>query len=282
MRVYWCATCGQDGRNFGDRLGPVLLRHFGMRVEWAPPAEAELVSAGSVLSKFGDRWTGTVLGTGLIQASMRRSLPRARILAVRGALTRDACSLPLSTTLGDPGILVPDLLTAERQPAADAYTAIVPHYVDRTMEARHPRARRIDILADPSVVIAEIAGASLVYTSSLHALIAADALGVPHILELSTTTGGLHKFRDYASAFEEALEPEKIRLTDRGAMAERQREIRRLFLELSVEAREAEDRAGPPQIAEKAVTARRVAPGRIRCVSRHRGPVRGLEQRRGC
>ena len=61
MRVYWCATCGQDGRNFGDRLGPALLRHFGLRVEWAAPAEAELVTAGSVLSKFGFWFVGSVV-----------------------------------------------------------------------------------------------------------------------------------------------------------------------------------------------------------------------------
>ncbi len=279
MKVYWCATCGQDGRNFGDRLGPALLRHFGIRVEWAPPAEAELVTAGSVLSKFGDRWRGTVLGTGLIQSRMRASLPRARILAVRGALTRDAAGLPLSTPLGDPGILAGELLPPgglERIRTPDAYTAIVPHYVDRSMEARHPRARKIDILADPSVVIAEIAGASLVYTSSLHAMIAADALGVPHILELSTTIGGLHKFRDYASAFDESIEPDKLRLTDRAAMAERQREIRRLFLELAAEV--GED-ATPPQIAQKAVTTLPLPRARVRCIARRdsgvRGPSRG-------
>lgn len=249
MKVYWCATCGRDGRNFGDRLGPTLLASYGVPAEWAPPLEAEIVTAGSVLSKFPATWSGTVLGTGLIEPAMRRTLQRARILAVRGALTRDACALPPTTVLGDPGILAPDLLGGPRVVPVDAYTAIVPHYVDRRMAERHPRARVVDILDDAADVIAAIAGASLVYTSSLHALIAADALGVPHVLELAATIGGLHKFNDYASAFDESIEPEKPRLTDRAAMAERQRELRALFAEVA-----AEQGVPPRRAPRKAVT----------------------------
>jgi hypothetical protein len=109
-------------------------------------------------------------------------------------------------------------------------------------------------------VIVQIAGAALVYTSSLHALIAADALGVPHVLELSTTIGGLHKFRDYASAFGESIEPEKPRLTDRGAMAERQRELRALLAEVVLEATADEQRLGPRRSHRKGVT----SPKRLR------------------
>ena len=165
MKAYWCRTCG-NGRNFGDRLGPTLLFRAGVIVGWAPPAEADIVTAGSVLSKFPSSWTGTVLGTGLIESTMRASLPRARILAVRGARTRDAAGLPLSTPLGDPGILVADLLDEPRVQPTDGYTAILPHYIDRTMRDRHPKARLIDILDDPTRIVRQIAGAAMVYTSS--------------------------------------------------------------------------------------------------------------------
>lgn len=239
MKTYWCRTCGRDGRNLGDRLGPFLLDRRGVDVEWAPPAEAEVVTAGSVLSKFPTWWTGTVLGTGLIQARMRAPLSRARVLAVRGTLTRDACGLPPSTPLGDPGILIDELLRPDFVVGPDRYTAVIPHYIDHDIARRHPGAVVLDILDDPVDLVEAIAGAGLVIASTLHGLIAADALGVPHVLELAATTGGLHKFRDYTSAFDESIEPGVVRLTDRVAMAERRRELRRLLDELAEEGRTA-------------------------------------------
>jgi pyruvyltransferase len=225
VRTYWCASCWP---NFGDRLGPELLASFGIRAVWAAPAEAELVTVGSVLGKLPDRWRGTVLGTGLIEARLRRKLRTARVLAVRGVLTRDACDLPAKTPLGDPGILAPRLVPGlERTP--DGPVVIVPHRIDRAMRRRHPNARVVDILGPTPEILREVAAASLVYTSSLHGLIAADALGVPHVLELAETIGGIHKFRDYASAFGDSIEPGLVRLTDRDAMRERQAAIAGLF-----------------------------------------------------
>jgi Polysaccharide pyruvyl transferase len=76
-------------------------------------------------------------------------------------------------------------------------------------------------------VLGTIAAARLVITSSLHALIAADALGVPHVLELSDkVTGGIYKFNDYGSAFGDRIVPGKERLTDRAVMAQRQEGLR--------------------------------------------------------
>jgi pyruvyltransferase len=233
MRVNWCRTCG-DGRNFGDQLGPVLLRHHGVRVEWAPPETAELVTVGSLLGNFPAGWRGTILGTGFIRGRRGRDLSSARALAVRGALSREDARLSASVPLGDPGILVPDLYP-------DVVTngggeLVIPHYVDRALATRHPDAAHANILAEPRDLLTAIAGASLVFTSSLHALIAADALGVPHVLEPHPEVhGGLYKFTDYASAFDETIEPGKARLTDRAAMAARQSEIRSLFAELVAE-----------------------------------------------
>jgi hypothetical protein len=268
--LYWCRTCGRDGRNFGDRLGPALLDRFGLISEWASPADAELVTAGSVLSKFPATWRGAVLGTGLIEARMRADLRRARVLAVRGELTREAAGLRPGVPLGDPGILVPLLLSRPAARPADGYTAIVPHYVDRTMADRHPSARFVDICGDPGEILEAIAGAALVYTSSLHALIAADALGVPHVLELAATIGGLHKFRDYASAFEETIEPETPRLTDRGAMVRRQRELFALFEDYA-----AERGARSPRDRVRAVTGAEAATGSLITLRGHAGPADG-------
>jgi hypothetical protein len=224
--TYWCRTCGgKSGPNFGDALGPRLLFLVGVEAEWAPPDRAKLVTAGSVLSKFKPGWRGTVWGTGFIQAEMTGSLSKARVLSVRGELTREHARLPKKTPLSDPGILAVDLLPEGVLPGVSEL--LVPHYVDHEMIERHPETPVADICGDPAELLAAIAGASLVRTSSLHAMIAADALGVHHVWEpCERVTGGDFKFNDYLSAFGETIRPNVERLTPRPAMEQKQREAR--------------------------------------------------------
>lgn len=219
MRVYWCDHCG-NGRNFGDQLTPQLLRLAGISFVWAPGEEAQVVMVGSVLSAVPKhRWRGVVAGTGFIEPQMRRDLRWANVLAVRGALTRRATRLPLSTPLGDMGVLAP-LLDDGRSVAPVAELAIG-HYVDDTIGARHPRALVMRTTSDVRDLIAAIKGAGIVYTSSLHALILADALGVAHVWEKHVgVRGSGFKFADYASALDETIRPNIERLSDRRSMTE--------------------------------------------------------------
>lgn len=227
IRANWCRTCG-GGANFGDQLTPALLRHFGYDVRWAPPHRASFVGVGSILSKVPSGWAGTILGTGFIRKGMRREFPLARVLAVRGRLTRDACKLPRSTPLGDPGILIPDLFPGRPEKRSEAI--VVPHYVDTDLAARHPGLPVLSVRMKPALLAAAIASAELVYTSSLHVLIAADAFGVPTILEPhGRVVGGSFKFMDYASAMDSRIVMGRPYLSPRDAMAERQAELRGLF-----------------------------------------------------
>lgn len=226
-KVFWCDKCGR-GANFGDQLGPVLLRRYGLEVEWAPAPEADLISVGSIVRHVPDGWTGTILGTGLTRPGTAHDLSAARVLAVRGAHTRDEARLPRGTALGDPGILVDELLP--ERPPKRRRAVIVPHYFDRRMRWRHLGTAKADVLGDVRTLLADIASAEVIYTSSLHGLIAADALGVPQVFEPSERVpGGQFKFQDYASAFGETMTPGVRRLTDRSAMAERQHELRSIF-----------------------------------------------------
>src|SRR6185369_8562696 len=145
------------GRNFGDQLGPALLRHFGVEVEWAPPDKAELVTVGSILSKVPNGWTGTVLGTGFIRAGIARDLRQARVLAVRGAYTRRAARGASGAILGDPGVLIEDLFPGLPERARD-YELVLPHYVDHDLAARHRGARAASIAGDPREMLEAIAG----------------------------------------------------------------------------------------------------------------------------
>lgn len=228
MKVNWCAGCGR-GSNFGDQLGPLLLRAFGIEPVWAAPADAELITVGSILSKVPDGWRGTVLGSGFIRAGMTKDLRRARVLALRGTLTRGATRLRATPVLADPGILAPRLWV----PAHGDGLAIVPHYVDHELAKRYPHARVVDITAPPADVVAGITGASRIITSSLHGLITADAYGIPHSVEPhEDVIGGLFKFRDYVSAFGEKIRVGRTRLTSRAAMEARQRELADVFASL--------------------------------------------------
>lgn len=224
VRVNWCRTCGR-GNNFGDQLGPKLLELVSIRAAWAPPATAQLVTAGSILSKFRPEYRGAVWGTGLIKDTWVR-LPRARVLSVRGELTRERASLPASTPLGDPGVLSGDLL-ARASVAPGSRPLIVPHTVDHDMEARHPGVAKADIAGNHMLLLTAIARSGVVYTSSLHALIAADALGVPQVYEPHPgVIGGEWKFNDYLSAFGMHIRPGAERLTPRDLMLAKQDEVR--------------------------------------------------------
>lgn len=226
LKVNWCHTCGK-GRNFGDQLTTILLTHYGIKHEWAPPSRCEFIGVGSILSKVPRYWSGAVWGTGLIRPGMHADLRNARILALRGELTASHVKKPRPSRpypLGDPGILVVDLDRARVEPVR---VLLVPHYVDKQMVRRHPTDPVLDIQSPAPVVLGAIASAGLVITSSLHALIAADALGVPHMLEPHpAVVGGLHKFIDYASAFGEQIIPYRERLSDRTTMLARQAQLR--------------------------------------------------------
>lgn len=228
MKVYWCAHCG-EGRNFGDQLTPLLLELFGIEHSYAPAPEADLVMVGSVLSAVPNGWKGTVLGTGFIKRSMSRDLRRARVLSVRGALSRDQTRLPRSTPLGDLGVLAP-MLTDRADPPVPSL--VLPHYVDDALARRVP-GRVLPMTTLGLDLVAAVRGAALVHTSSLHGLILADALGVPHVWhEHPSVRGAGWKFRDYATALDESITPGVERLSDRGAMAELQTRARGLLREL--------------------------------------------------
>lgn len=226
LKVNWCNSCGW-GRNFGDQVTPRLLTRYGVDYEWAPPSRCEFIGAGSILSKIPRYWKGAVWGTGLIRSGMHSDLREARLLALRGELTSAHVKKPRPSklfALGDPGILVGDL---DRDVVEPCSVLLVPHYVDKLMIGRYPGEKVLDITAPAEQVLGAIAAARVVITSSLHALIAADALGVPHVLEPSDrVTGGLYKFLDYASAFGDRIVPGRERLTDRRTMKQRQVELR--------------------------------------------------------
>lgn len=216
----------EDWGNFGDELNPILFqRLFGIDVQWASAAQCDALAIGSVLDKFclyrpsqilhRQRWLPhdrIVWGSGFMFEGNRMKRGRWNVAAVRGPLTqaRMGALAPDDIALGDPGLLAGRML--EKHPQKTAALGVIAHYVDRGrpelaqfLEAA-PHRRLINVMAHPDDVLEQIAGCDAVLSSSLHGLIAADALGVPNArLRLSgDVRGGDFKFSDYWAAIGKA------------------------------------------------------------------------------
>lgn len=221
VRAWWRGNAAHaywyiGAPNFGDRLTPLLLEHYGFSPVHAPAARSRAVIVGSVLGRVPSDYDGVILGAGLLDDT-RRPFPRAQVLGVRGELTRERIDAPPGTLLGDPGLLAPRLV--ERAPAKRWTLGLVPHYVDRDDRRIREIARRgrsevtvIDVSAPPRRVLRHIDRCAHILSSSLHGVVVADGLGIPSAwLALSDrVVGARFKFQDYASALGCALDPRPL------------------------------------------------------------------------
>ena len=217
MKIYW-SKCGHGHGNFGDKITPMLLKHFGVPVEWSPPEHAELIGVGSILEKVPDNFKGTIWTGGLMHESTHREFPKARVLGVRGRLTleRLTCSNIGNVVLGDGGLLCDEFSPSIRK--KKHALGIVPHFVDihdplvKALAESSSDIRVIDVCAETSEVMRTVAECEHIISSSLHGLVLADSLGIPNRwLELNrgaeVVTGAGFKYRDYYSVFGLELEP---------------------------------------------------------------------------
>lgn len=204
--------------NAGDQLTPLLLRHYGYSPFCVQPAEATIVAVGSFLEELPANYSGIILGSGFIKESSRRSFPNARVLAVRGTLTRDRLGPGCDgVVLGDPGLLVSKMLP-QRGPKKFSL-GLIPHYVDRhnpvlieLLRKYSSEIKVIDVLkGNPLRVARQIDECEHIISSSLHGLIMADALGIPNAWFYSPgIIGGRFKYDDYYSAM--GLEEQRMHL----------------------------------------------------------------------
>jgi pyruvyltransferase len=219
LNAYWWPQ-----RNFGDLLTPFLLSAYGFTPVYSPPARAHLVSTGSLLEMIPQDYAGYIVGSGLM-FGRPRPLPHARILSLRGAMTRDRVGAARDVLLGDPGLLACRLI--KRRVPKGFTLGLVPHFVDSndprilSIERRYPgEVAVIDVKRSPAAVLADIDRCEFILSSSLHGLITADSLGIPNAwLWLSNRVkGGEFKFLDYASSLRVRREPcalsESARLAD--------------------------------------------------------------------
>lgn len=196
-------TTWWDGHpNFGDDLTPWLLPFYGVHPVHRVANRARLAGIGSILEFLPESYDGAIWGSGLMNEAPH-PLPAARVLAVRGPLTRELIGAPVDVALGDPGILVARHV---RRRDVRWDVGLVPHGHHRGHEdflalARSAgiRVRVINVHAPAARVVPEITACDRIITTSLHGLITADAFGIPALWTMLDPglTGGDFKFRDY-------------------------------------------------------------------------------------
>jgi pyruvyltransferase len=218
VHAFWCRIPSRP--NFGDALTPWLIQRItGLYPVFVRPDDPrhKYLVVGSIL-EYASALT-TVWGCGIMRSTDVIS-PAARILAVRGPLSRDralACGADCPEVFGDPGLLLPRFYRPSTRPQRGL--GVVAHYSDKPrLERRWPPSdslRLIDIQDPIESVIDQIVSCEAIASSSLHGLIASHAYGVPAVWVKfrDLTCGDDSKFYDYYLSLRQNP-PEPYRLDD--------------------------------------------------------------------
>lgn len=168
------ALVARPVHNFGDLLGPVIVRELVAQLGLGPAARRRrLLAVGSVLH-FG-RPGDVIWGAG---RNAKAGPPPAGldVRAVRGP--RTAVDYPAAVVGGDPVLLLgglrPDLLV---DPARRSGVTVVPNLNE--LASLRDRRDVVSPRAPLGRLLRTIARSGLVVGSSLHGIIVAEALGVP-------------------------------------------------------------------------------------------------------
>ncbi|WP_254509997.1 polysaccharide pyruvyl transferase family protein [Anatilimnocola floriformis] len=230
IRMYWWQG-GRGTGNFGDKLGPALVKAItGRIVTWAPIEKSDLLSIGSNLEPWlwPDRawldYRGVIWGAGRLTGVSPLQFPRANIVAARGELTLASLDVPARSTAatGDPALLCGHFYRPVSKPRYKL--GIWPHW----SEARNRELLEIAkssseiVMIDPCGEIQDtidlVASCENIASSALHGLVVADALGIPSCWIRTPNCNReklpQYKFLDYFSAFQSA--PPRPRIIDAG------------------------------------------------------------------
>jgi pyruvyltransferase len=208
---FLCLSYDEHRSNLGDILSPVIASIVSSkkvkRVSKRQTRKKEhYFMIGSILQRCTRH--STIWGSGFISAdSVCAEIP-AKVLAVRGPLTRDkllSMNIPCPEVYGDPALLLPEIHTKPNK-QAQFELGIIPHYLDKKedwLKQEFLKDRRIKIIdiqnKNAEQAIDEILDCQKIISSSLHGLIIPDAYGIPSLwIEFSKPLEGSgFKFQDY-------------------------------------------------------------------------------------
>jgi pyruvyltransferase len=215
--VHWNPIrSGAPVANFGDVLGPAIVsRLVGSSARTVAPDGRALLSVGSIVHLAPERsvvWGSGVNGKMLAES---KDIPDGvAFRAVRGPLTRRFLSghgFDVPEVYGDPVLLLadvmPELLRVSRAPVRDVL--FVPNFNDKgdvSAVAGEYELETLDSQDHVDSVLLQIASSRFVISTSLHAVIVAEALGIPARFVRSAHEHPF-KYRDYLAGTGRAFEP---------------------------------------------------------------------------
>ena len=213
MKAWW----SRGLNNFGDELLAYLLAHIA-GVDCTFDRKKNMLAIGSIIRFAQDH--SYVWGSGIIKKSeIIKHKPKC--LAVRGPLTRQKMldhGVSCPQIYGDPAMLFP-LFFLPPKPYTKEKVLIVPHFKHKNLVQHFDKFDYADLhvhsIYDIENIIAQIASAPCVLTSSLHGFIFAVAYGVPVAvfrLEKQGIGGDNIKFDDFCHGI--GIEPITIHAID--------------------------------------------------------------------
>lgn len=206
-------------RNAGDLVTPFLLRREGFSPQLTDPKSSLLLACGSIMQRVPIDYENYIFGSGFLNDGSSITLPKAKIISLRGKYTRDRINAPKDTVLGDPGLLMGDFLQSRSQ--KKYLVGLIPHYSEKEDSLVLKLLQRdkksilfIDIQKEPLHVLQMIDQCEYIFSSSLHGNIFADSLMIPNcwVSFSNFNSAKLYKFKDYYSALDmEGVEPISLR-----------------------------------------------------------------------
>jgi pyruvyltransferase len=193
------ANWHRDDNNFGDQMAPFLFQAATGHVPFWVPGwyPGKILGLGSLIHRIKDG--DVVWGTGAIMDAPVKPHEKARILAVRGPLTRKLLGADVPETYGDPALLLPRYYDEPQEEVYDV--GVVPHFLDKPFMQlpSDGSISLIDVQMPWRTVVDNIRKCSCIISSSLHGLVVAEAYGVPAVWVSAgdRLTGGAFKFHDY-------------------------------------------------------------------------------------
>lgn len=194
---------GPRKNNFGDLIGPQVVEQvagakLGPTPQRAVDSTRTLFSVGSVMHFAVD--DDVIWGTGVNGKTVEKAhrFTRLDVRAVRGPRTREWLhrerNIDAPEIYGDPALLLADRLREQHPILPSRRLSIIPNLNDAREFRRH--ADFFSPRRSVHEIAARIATSEAIVTSSLHALVFAEMLGVPVVL-IASPVEPVFKYEDY-------------------------------------------------------------------------------------
>lgn len=206
--------------NFGDLLTVYILNFFTSDkllrfIHSGTKQQADLVGIGSLLQSMPQNFKGHIWTSGSLRSRKHKKKYTNIVWGVRGPLTKQVYVQQTIAPVcyGDGGLLLGFMHQKDKTPRY--MLGIVPHYVDEEYVRKQCKTNNniiiISTKQDPEAFMTQLKQCKCIISSSLHGIIAADALGIPNrrfITDTSTKIIGANwKFNDYYAALQETSKP---------------------------------------------------------------------------